>query len=170
MAAVSAMFALAHVHAQSDWENDAPWWTYEDESPVIPVDVRLKLFELDKAYNRAGDYHNDHFVREYTRREHPNAAFALRWTTFRARWIGFNDYLTRFRRSVLVHASSVSASKTHINFDHAQLAGTTRMVLEAVVEAARDLTFYLEDDIVISKWEIFIVRLENLEDRFKDFL
>ncbi len=168
--AVSALLAWGFVSAQSDWENDAPWWTYEDDSPVIPVDVRLELFNLGKAYHRAGDYHNETFIKEYSRREHPNAAFMLRWTSFRARWIAFNDYLQRFQRSVLLNASTVSASKTYINFDHAQLAGATRAVLEKTVETARDLTFYLEDDIVISKWEIFIRRLTNLEDEFKELL
>lgn len=166
----SALFAWGFANAQTQWENDAPWWTYEDETPVIAADVRLKLFELGKAYHRAGDYHNDTFIPEYTNREYPNAAFAWRWHSFWARWIGFNDYLRRFQRSVLLNASTVSASKTYINFDHAQLAGRTRGVLEALVETARDLTFYLENDIVISKWEIFIVRLNNLEDKFKDFL
>ncbi len=167
---VSALFAWGFTHGQSEWENDAPWWTYEDDSPVIPADVRMKMFELNKAYERAGDYHNEIFVEEYTRREHPNAAFERRWVSFRARWIAFNDYLERFQRSVLLNAASVSASKTYIDFDHAQLAGTTRAVLEKTVETARDLTFYLEDDIVISKWEIFIRRLSNLEDEFKELL
>lgn len=167
---VSVLLAWGIANAQTQWENDAPWWTYEDDSPVIPVDVRLELFNLGKAYHRAGDYHNDHFIGEYSRREHPNAAFAFRWNSFRARWLAFNHYLERFQRSVLLNAASVSASKTYINFDHAQLAGRTRMVLEAMVETARDLTFYLEDDIVISKWEIFIRRLNNLEDEFKELL
>lgn len=167
---VSALLAWGFVYAQSQWENDTPWWVYEDDSPVIPADVRLKLFNLGKAYHRAGDYHNDHFLKEYSRREYPNAAFKERWQSFRARWIAFSDYLTRFERSVLRNAATVSASKTYINFDHAQLAGTTRMVLENLVETARDLTFYLEDDIVIKKWEIFVVRLNHLEDEFKELL
>lgn len=167
---VSTWLAWGVSNAQSQYENDAPWWTYEDDSPVIPADVRIKFFELDKAYHRAGDYHNEDFIKEYSRREHPNAAFTRQWTSFRARWIGFSAYLARFNRSVLVNASFVTASRTVVDFDHAQLAGTTRMVLEALVETARDLTFYLEDDIVITKWEIFIVRLEYLEDKFKDFL
>ncbi|KKK57269.1 hypothetical protein LCGC14_3056160 [marine sediment metagenome] len=61
-------------------------------------------------------------------------------------------------------------SGTYVDSDHSQLAGVTRGVLENLTETARDLTFYLEDDIVISKWEIFIRRLNNLEDKFKDFL
>lgn len=168
--AVSALLAWGHVSAQSPWENDDVWYDYEDDSPVIPVDVLLKRFNLNMAYNKAGEYHNDHFVKEYSYREHPNAAFAWRWTTFRGRWIAFNDYLERFQRSVLVNAGSVSASGTTVNFEHAQLAGTTRLVLENLVETARDLTFYLEDDIVISKWEIFIRRLNTLEDEFKELL
>ena len=168
--AVCALFAWAQANAQSPWENDDPWWTYEDDSPVIPVDVRLKLFNLQKAYNQAGDYHNENFKREYSRREHPNDAFVLRWTSFRARWIAFNDYLARFQHSVLVNAATVSASGTYVDFDHSQLAGVTRGVLENLTETARDLTFYLEDAIVISKWEIFIRRLNNLEDKFKEFL
>ena len=167
---VSALLAWGYASAQSDWENDAPWWTYEDETPVIPIDVRMKMFDLNKAYHRAGDYHNDHFIKEYSSREHPNAAFEGRWLSFRGRWIAFNDYLQRFERSVWLNASAVSASKTYVDFDHAQLAGTTRMVLANLVETARDLTFYLEDDIVISKWEIFIRRLSNLEDEFKELL
>lgn len=169
VAVLSALFAGAFANAQ-DWRNDAPWWTYEDDSPVIPADVRLKFFNLDRAYNRAGDYHNGTFVKEYSRREHPNAAFMRKWTSFRARWIGFNDFFLQFQRSVLVNAASVSATRTTINFEHAQLAGRTRMVLAGVVEAARDLTFYLENGIVISKWEIFIVRLNNLEDELKELL
>ena len=156
--------------AQSPWENDEPWWTYEDDSPVIPADVRIKLFNLDKAYTRAGDYHNVSFIKEYSRREHPNVAFMLRWASFRARWISFNDYLQRFNRSVLVNAAYITTGRTMVDFDHAQLAGTTRAVLTNLVETARELTFYLEDDIVISKWEIFIVRLNHLEEEFKDLL
>ncbi len=167
--AISALLTWASVNAQ-DWANDTPWWVYEDDSPEIPVDVRLKLFNLSKAYHRAGDYHNEDFIKEYSYRERPNDAFEIRWRTFRARWIAFNDYLTRFQHSVLANAAAVSASGTYINIDHAQLAGTTRVVLENVTETARDLTFYLEDDIVISKWEIFVVRLNTLEDEFKDFL
>lgn len=167
--AVCFVAAWGIARGQGEWMNDEPWYEYEDDSPVIPVDVRLKIFNLDKAYNRAGDYHNDHFVGEYTRREQPNDAFAIRWASFRARWIGFNDYLARFQHSVLVNAASVSASGTTIDFDHSQLFGTTRMVLEGLVEAARDLTYYLEDDIVIKKWEIFINRLAQLEDTLKDF-
>lgn len=165
---VSALLAAGFSQAQ-DWENDAPWWTYEDESPVIPVDVRIKRFNLDMAYHKAGEYHNDHFVKEYVNREHPNAAFAWRWTSFRARWLAFNDYLARYQHSVLINAASVSASGTTINIDHAQLAGGTLMVLENLVETARDLTYYLEDDIVIGKWEIFIRRLTQVEDALKDF-
>jgi len=164
------MAAVTVAHAQGGWDNVDPIWEYEDDTPTIPVDIRLKLFNLDKAYHNAGDYHNDHFVKEYIRREHPNVAFGRYWVSFRARWIGFNDYLHRFQRSIFVNASSVSASGTTINIDHVQLAGTTRMVLEGLVETARDLTYYLEDDIVIQKWEIFIVRLTNLEEEFKELL
>ena len=168
MGLVYSVVAFGITNGQNDWENDEPWWEYEDETPILPADVRLKMFNLDKAYNRAGDYHNEDFKREYTRREHPNAAFAWKWNAFLARWVGFNDYYAQYQRSVLVNASAVSASKTYIDFDHAQLAGATRAVLEGVVDTARDLTPYLEDDIVIKKWEIFIGYLEELEDKLKD--
>ena len=164
---VSALLAAGFSQAQ-DWSNDEPWWEYEDETPIIPMDVRLKMFELNKAYERAGDNYNENFVQEYSRREHPNAAFERGWLSFYARWISFNDYLQRFERSVWLNASTVSATKTHIDFDHVQLAGRTRMVLEGLVETARDLTPYLENDIVIKKWEIFIGYLEELEDKLKD--
>jgi len=167
--AVCFVVSWGIARGQGEWENDAPWWTYEDETPVIPVDVRLKFFNLDKAYNRAGDYHNENFVGEYTRREHPNDAFTLRWASFRARWIAFNDYLARFQRSVLANAAFVTAGAKVVNFEHSQLAGTTRSILAGLVENARDLTYYLEDDIVISKWEIFTRRLAQLEDTLKDF-
>ncbi len=167
--AVCFVVAWGIARGQGGWTNDQPVWEYEDDSPVIPVDIRLKIFNLDMAYNKAGDYHNDHFVKEYTRREHPNAAFAWKWATFAARWVGFNDYLERFQRSVLVNAGTVTAGAKVVNLEHSQLAGTTRMVLEALVETARDLTYYLEDDIVIKKWEIFIDRLTQLEDTLKDF-
>jgi len=160
--------ALVYARGQSPWENNDPLWEYEDDSPVIPIDVRLKFFNLDRAYNNAGDYHNDHFVREYSRREHPNAAFERGWVTFYARWVGFNDYFARFQRSILVHAGSVSVGSKTVSIKHSQLVGRTSMVLANLVETARDLTFYLEDDIVIKKWEIFIVRLENLEDTIKE--
>lgn len=158
----SLFLSLAHVHCQ--WMNDQPVWEYEDDTPVIPIDVRLKLFTLNKAYHNAGDYHNDHFIAEYTRREHPNVAFTRRWAIFRVRWIGFNDFLLRYKRSIMVNAGSITAGAKVINLKHTQLAGTTRMVLEALVETAKDLTFYLEDDTVRTRWEIFIRRLNNLED------
>lgn len=154
---------------QSQYENDAPWWTYEDDSPIIPVDVRLKRFNLNKAYESAGDYHNDHFKREYTRREPRNPAFEAGWLSFRARWLAFNEYLARFQRSVLDNATFVSADRTAINIDHMQLMGTTRGVLSAMVNSARELTSLLEDDIVIEKWETFIDRLTQVEDALQDF-
>ena len=172
VAVISALFAWGIAQGQSSgpWETDDRWWEYEDETPEITADVRLKLFNLDKAYNRAGDYHNEDFVKQYRSREPANVAFAFRHSVFWARWIAFNDYLRQFKRSVLLNAATLSASKTYIDFDHVELAGTTRMVLENLVETARDLTFYLENDIVISKWEIFIRRLNNLEDEFKELL
>jgi hypothetical protein len=154
---------------QGGWTNDQPLYEYEDESPVIPIDIRLKLFNLSMAYTKARDYHNEVFKREYTRREHPNAAFARKWSTFVARWVGWNSYMDRYTLSVQTNASFITAGSKTINLEHSQLAGTTRMVLEGLVEAARDLTFYLEDDIVINKWEIFIKRLAQLEDALKDF-
>ena len=56
-----------------------------------------------------------------------------------------------------------------VNLQHSQLHGTTLSVLAGVVDAARDLTPYLWDDIVRSRWEIFIARLTTLEDTLKDF-
>jgi len=165
---VCLVVALSIGRGQSPWENNDPLWEYEDETPQIPIDVRLKLFNLGMAYHKAGEYHNDHFVREYSNREHPNAAFERGWITFYGRWVAFNDYLRRYERSVRVNASSVTVGAKTINLAHSQLAGRTRMVLANLVETARDLTFYLEDDIVIKKWEIFIVRLENLEDTIKE--
>ncbi len=152
-----------------DWANDEPWWTYEDSTPVVPADVRLKYHNLDMAYNNAGDYHNEHFKRQYTYREPPNDAFESGWKSFRARWEAFNYYLARFQRSVLVNAATVSASKTHIDIDHMQLMGTTRSVLAALVNSARELTSQLENDIVIEKWETFIDRLTQVEDALQDF-
>ncbi len=155
--------------AEAQWQNDEPWWEYEDSTPQIPVDVRMKRFNLDMAYNKAGDYHNEHFKREYTRREYNNAAFKRGWLSFRARWLAFSDYLERFQRSVLLNASSVSASRTYINIDHARLMGTTRAVFAAMVNSARELTSLLEDDIVTEKWETFIDRLTQVEDALQDF-
>lgn len=163
-----ALFMGCPAQAQ-DWANDQPWWEYEDDSPVIPADVRIKRFELTKAYESAGDYHNENFKREYTRREHPNDAFEPGWLTFRARWLSFNDYLARFQRSVLANATFISADRTAINIDHAQLHGTTRAVLTAMVNSARELTSKLEDDIVAEKWETFIDRLTKVEDALQDF-
>ena len=169
MSVLVAMCMLLTGSVQAvQWQNEQPIWEYEDDSPEIPIDVRLKLFNLKKAYDRAGDYHNDHFVEEYTRREYPNTAFAWRWESFQARWIAFNDYLQRYSRSILVNAAYVTAGRTTVDFDHAQLAGTTRMVLEALVEKARLLTFYLEDDTVRTRWEIFVDRLETLEEVIKE--
>ncbi len=168
MGLVYALCAFGIVHGQNDWMNDDPWWEYEDESPIIPIDVRLKLFNLDKAYHQAGDYHNDHFIKEYSRKEPSNAAFAWRWKSFRARWISFSSYLARFNRSVLVNAAYITASRTMVDLDHSQLGGTTNAVLKGLVESAKDLTPYLEDDIVIKKWEIFIGYLKELEDKLKD--
>jgi len=163
------LLTAPYAHAQSgQWNNDQPWWEYEDETPVIQVDVVMKLYKLEKAYNRAGDYHNDHFKPTYSRREHPNDAFARRWLAFSARWVGFNEYLQRFERSVKVNASSITADRTIINFKHSELANNTRAVLAGIVDRTRDLTLYLEDDIVIEKWETFIKRLHQLEEKSKD--
>lgn len=155
--------------AEAQWVNDEPMWEYEDDTPVIPADVRLKMHALSQAYHMAGDYHNDRFVPEYQRRELENLLFRSRWNAFRARWIGFNDYLARFERSVWVNAGSVTAGSNVVNLEHSQLQGTTRGVLAALVDTARDLTSYLEDDTVRSRWEIFIARLVTLEDTLKDF-
>lgn len=155
---------------EAQWVNDQPVWEYEDESPKIPIDVRLKIFNLGMAYQKAGDYHNDHFVQEYTRREYPNEAFAARWKPFFARWIALSDYLRRFNRSVWVNASSVTAGAKTVNIEHSQLGGRTLMVLENLVETARGLTFYLEDDTVIMRWEIFIRRLRTLEEELKELM
>jgi len=166
---LAAWFALSMGYVQAvQWTNDEPWYEYEDETPQIPMDVRLKMHALSQAYHQAGDYHNEKFKPEFHRREPHNVLFWSRWESFRARWIGFNDYLAQFERSVWIHASSVSATGTTINLEHSQLAGTTRAVLAGVVDAARDLTPYLEDDTVRSRWEIFIARLNNLEDALED--
>ena len=163
------LLTAPYAYAQSgQWRNDQPLWEYEDETPVIPVDIVLKLFNLTKAYHRAGDYHNDHFKPQYSRREHPNAAFAWRWEPFASRWIGFNEFLRRFERSVRVNASHITADRVTIDLDHSQLAGQTRMVLRGIIKQAKDLTSYLEDDIVIEKWETFITRLTQLEEKLKD--
>ncbi len=151
------------------WVNDEPWWEYEDETPQIPLDVRLKMHALSQAYHLAGDYHNEKFKPEFHRREPENVLFWSRWNSLRARWIGFNDYLERFERSVWTNASSVTVGAKVVNFEHSQLHGTTLSVLSGVVDAARDLTPYLWDDIVRSRWEIFIARLTTLEDTLKDF-
>jgi len=152
-----------------DWSNDDPWYDYEDDTPIIPIDVRMKRFNLNMAYNKAGEYHNDHFIRTYTNRDRGNAAFARGWASFFARWLAFSDYLERFQRSVLLNASSVSASGRTINLEHSQLMGTTRAVLAAMVNHARGLTSLLEDDIVTEKWETFIDRLTQVEDALQDF-
>lgn len=163
------VFWLGTSTLAAQWQNDEPWWKYEDDSPVIPVDVRLKRFNLNKAYESAGDYHNDHFKRTYSTREHPNDAFEAEWLSFWARWVAFSDYLARFQRSVLANATVVSVDRTAINIDHVQLMGTTHAVLAAMVNAARELTSKLEDDIVIEKWEIFIERLTQVEEALQDF-
>ena len=170
MGLVCAITAWGVARGQGGWRNPDPIWEYEDDSPVIPADIRLKIFNLDKAYHQAGDYHNDHFEPEYSRREPYNDAFVWRWLTFQARWVSFNDYLQRFRRSVLVNAGTVTAGAKVINLEHSQLAGRTLGVLKGVTNKARDLTSYLEDDIVVEKWEIFVDQLEKLEDKLKELI
>lgn len=163
------LLALGIARGQGGWTNDEPIWEYEDESPQIPADVRLKMHALDQAYHLAGDYHNERFQREFLLREPYNTQFGDRWAVFAARWVGFNDYLARFQRSVWVNAGAVTAGSKVVNIEHTQLAGRTRAVLSKIIDTARDLTSYLEDDIVVSKWEIFIARLVTLEDTLKDF-
>jgi len=169
LVACFTIFVLLQTVAHCQWQNTDPIWEYEDESPIIPADVRLKVHALNQAYHQAGDYHNDHFLKALRSRDPHNRPFINRWSaTFLPRWIAFNDYLDRYKRSVWLHASSVSASGTTINFQHSQLAGATQAVAKNLVATAQGLTAYLEDDKVVDKWEIFINRLKNIVDTLQD--
>ena len=151
----------------AQWNTD-PIWEYKDDSPVIPADVRLKLWNVDKAFSRAYEYHNKKFKTEFNKRETGDREFADRWkTSFVPYWTAFVNYLYRYTRSAQLNASYITADSKILNLEHSQLHGTTLMVARALVRRARDLTSLLEDGIVIKKWEIFIDRLETLEDTIK---
>ncbi len=169
MAVVSALFAWSHVLAQSPWENDDPIWEYEDESPIIPIQVLLDIHDIKQAWTVAIKAHDKRFKPEFNRREGQNPAFASEWTySFAPYWVGFNDYLYRYVASKLqVEARMVVPGKI-VDLSHSQLRGRTLMVTKALVEKARDLTHLLENDIVIEKWEIFVERLETLEETIKE--
>lgn len=154
--------------AEAQWQNTQPVWEYEDETPVIEIKVRLDIHNITIAWQTAKDYHDKRFKPEYLRREGENAAFAAQWNArFAPYWTAFNDYLYRYVESKIRTAQRLQAPGT-VDLDHQQLRGRMVMVTEALVEKARELTFYLEDDTVIGKWEIFIRRLEYLEETIKE--
>jgi hypothetical protein len=164
-----SIFLVMQPLAHCQWMNDDPIWEYEDETPIIPADVRLKMHDLSQAYNQAGDYANKHFLKEYRLRDPYNTEFSVRWQlSFFPRWIAFNDYLDRYQRSVWINASSVSATGTTVDLQHSQLAGATRNVARNLVSTAQGLTPYLENDKVVAKWEIFINRLKNIVDALQE--
>jgi len=156
------------VLAQGGWTNDEPIWQYEDETPTIDAAILIKLHNVTQTYNIAGEYHNKHFIKEYHRREGENKAFQNEWAGFLGLWIAWNYRLDRYTRAVAVDASQIRVGEPIKNFETMQLRGQALTLCKEVVETARDLTFYLEDDTVIRKWEIFIRRLEYMEDAVKE--
>ncbi len=154
--------------AKAQWVNDQPVWEYEDDTPTIDIKVRLDLHDITIAWQVANDYHNKRFKPEFLRRESENVAFATGWeASFAPYWVGFNDYLYRYVESKIRTAQRLQAPGT-VDLAHQQLRGRMVMVTEALVEKARALTSVLEDDTVIRKWEIFIRRLEYLEETIKE--
>ncbi len=169
LAACFTVFVLLQTTAHCQWTNDSPIWEYEDETPIIPMDVRLKMHALSQSFNQAREYANKRFLKEYRLRELDNIEFSHRWTTaFRPRWIALEDYIHRYAKSVWINASSVSATGKTVNLAHSQLGGTTRAVARNLLDTAQGLTPYLEDDKVVAKWEIFINRLKNIVDALQD--
>lgn len=169
VAAVAALFAWAHASAQSPWANDEPWWEYEDSTPTIPIDVRLKIHNITQTWSLAHEYHNRRFRPIYDQRAGQNIAFATRWNaSFLPYWIAFSETLHEYLSSKLQFEARITVPGTVVDLTHSQLAGRTRMVAAALVEKARVLTLYLEDDKVRARWEIFTQRLITLEEAIKE--
>ncbi len=165
---VSVLFAWAFVHGQ-DWSNDMPWWTYEDSTPTIPADVRLKIHNISQTWSQARDYHNRRFRPVYDQREGENLAFVTQWNlSFRSYWIAFSETLYEYVSSKLQFEARITVPGKVVDFDHSRLAGEIRTMAAALVERARVLTLYLEDDTVRVRWEIFTQRLITLEDAIKE--
>lgn len=166
--AVSALFAWGFAHGQ-DWANDEPWWKYEDSTPVIPLDVRLKIHNISQTWSLAHEYHNRRFKPLYDQRSGQNTAFATQWAfSFLPYWIAFSSILDDYVYSKLQFEARITVPGKVVDLAHSQLAGKTRMVAAALVEKARVLTLYLEDDKVRQRWEIFTQRLITLEEAIKE--
>lgn len=164
----SALFAWAFANAQ-DWRNDMPWWVYEDSTPAIPADVRLKIHNINQAWSLAYEYHNTKFRPVYDQREGQNLTFALQWNfSFRPYWVTLSETLYGYISSKLQFEARITVPGKVVDFEHSRLAGKTRMVAAALVEKARVLTLYLEDDTVRTRWEIFTRRLITLEEAIKE--
>lgn len=165
---VSALFAWGFTHAQ-DWANDEPWWKYEDSTPVIPLDVRIKLHNISQAWSLSYEYHNRRFKPVFNQRERQNVAFATRWHAgFAPYWAALSATLYKYISSKLQFESRTAVPGMAIDIDHMRLVARTRMVAAALAEKARVLTLYLEDDTVRARWEIFTQRLITLEEAIKE--
>ncbi len=153
----------------AQWTNDEPWWEYEDSTPTIPIDVSLKIHNIKQSRSLAFEYHNRRFKPIYDQRAGQNIAFASRWNaSFKPYWVALSETLYDYIQSKLQFEARITVPGKIVDLTHSRLAGKTRMVAAALVEKARVLTLYLEDDKVRARWEIFTQRLITLEEAIKE--
>lgn len=141
---------------------------YDDSTPPLPADLVMKIFNLEKAYDQARDYHNNKFKKKWNSQSRVGE-FSKNHPPLVAHWMTFNDILDLWVRKLKVDAGGTSASGTRIkNIETILLGKNVLRVSGWLIDTAENLTIDIYSQEMREIWEEFVKRLKKLEKTVQD--
>ena len=141
----------------------------QDETPKLPADFVLLIYQVNKTYYDAVIFHNKKFSKKWNEKYRGITRFGKSHRVFYARWVGMEKYLTHWMRRKAVDASSAGPGGIRIrNIETIQLGVQTRRLLWGLVGSGEEAGLLIRSRELQKTWREFLKKVEKLEDAIEE--